>query len=82
MTHEEYRRRPLRDLRMSKFVTTREINSGAQSVPVGTVVSVIGKANGLTISAEACPHCGVSVYMRKVSPHDLREILADEIQAN
>lgn len=54
--------------------TTRVLTSGWLTVPVGTTVRVTGKHNGASIAADACPHCGVRIYMSRVPWLDLDDI--------
>lgn len=45
------------------------MRSRAIEIPAGAVLTVIGKSNGLELESEACSHCGVKVFIRKVEPY-------------
>jgi hypothetical protein len=48
--------------------TTQELSTGVVKIPVGKILKIDGKQNGLHLISEPCGCCGVRVYVRKVSP--------------
>lgn len=67
-----YRRHTLAQLEGKRFITLRTLRSGVMSVPGGTVVEVVRKRGGnVDLSAAPCPHCGVAVFMTRVSALDV-----------
>jgi hypothetical protein len=68
VTEAEWKKRKVRTLVVL-------INSQIQ-IPKGTICSIIRKAGGFTLHASECPHCGVSVYISKVSPRDVTVVEA------
>lgn len=81
MTNAEYKRLTLKQMQQRRWKTARAIGSGVMRIPEGVEVAIREKSGGLSIGSPACPHCGVSIHMRKVCPHDLREIYAHESAA-
>jgi hypothetical protein len=76
MTNATYKKMTLKEMKSRQWKTSREITSGVMSIPAGTVVSITGKGGGLQISGPKCPHCGVSVFCRKVDHWAIEEILS------
>lgn len=54
--------------------TVVNLASGAQSIPVGTVAVIHTARSGITLKTEPCEHCGVAVFIRRVSPMDVERI--------
>lgn len=68
MTRREYRKYTANQLRGMTVVALRDLTSGVMSIPKGTRLTIRSKANGLNLSTEGCPKCGVKMFIRKVEP--------------
>lgn len=68
MTAQEYRKMTKEQLTGRKVRTNVTLKSRAMEIPAGTVLTVVGKSNGLDLESEACSHCGVKIFIRKVEP--------------
>lgn len=50
-----------------RYVKTKvELTNGHTRIPKGTVLRVRENYAGLRLETEACPHCGVSVFITRV----------------
>lgn len=74
MTGAEYTRMTLAQMQSRRWRTACEMRNGNMVVPAGTEVKIVGKRGGLDISGAACPHCGVSVFVRRVRPWNVEEV--------
>lgn len=77
MNWNEYKRTPERLLKGRKAKLVASVQSRVAKLPKGAIVTIIGKRNGLDIESAPCPHCGVSVFMRKVLPTDVELLRSD-----
>ena len=71
MTITEYRRMTLAQLKGRRVRLRREIRNGWGILPVGTVLFIEGKHNGLSLVAERCRTCGVRMSIGRVGPGDV-----------
>lgn len=51
--------------------TIRELRTGMQRIPADTQLTVVYKRGGFDCETEACDHCGVSVFIRRVGQWDV-----------
>lgn len=75
MRWEEYRKNTAEELGKRRWRTTRVLRNGYLSIPIGTEVSITGKRNGFDLESEPCAHCGVQIFIKRVEPGALEEIL-------
>ncbi len=76
MTNAQYKKLTLVQMKSTRWRTTTEIRNGVMAIPAGAEVKITGKGGGLTIRGPKCPHCGVSIFCRKVGNWDVEEILS------
>ncbi len=69
MNVQEYRKMTKEQLKGRKVRTNVPLSTRVMEIPVGTILTIAGKSNGLELESEACAHCGVKVYIRKVEPY-------------
>lgn len=81
MTVQEYRKMTKEQLTGRKVRTNVPLKSRAMEIPAGTVLTVVGKSNGLDLESEACGHCGVKTFIRKVEP-SMVDLLPAEKETN
>jgi hypothetical protein len=74
MTQQEYRRLSEKEMTARRWWTNRELVHNNMRVPAGSEVKITRKFNGLDVEGLPCPHCGVAVRLRRVSPTDIYEI--------
>ena len=60
-----------------RVITQAVLKNGLMEFPIGTVMEVTYSHGGLNLKSLPCPHCGVSIFIRKVSELQVR-LLADE----
>lgn len=53
----------------------RDISNGAGKYPMGMEATVESTSPGLRLIGDACPHCGVRMYITRVPSDDV--VLAD-----
>ena len=77
---KEYRKRTLAQWKKVKVETIVPLRNGYMEIPVGTVCSITDKHGGFTLKTDACPTCGIHVFIRKVTPAHVRiiEVAEDE----
>ena len=51
-----------------KVETFVSMRNGMIEIPVGTICSITDKRGGFTLKTDACPSCGVRIFIRKVNP--------------
>lgn len=56
-----------RDYKGLTVRTVTEIRNGAMIIPAGTVCEVDEWFRGLTLITSRCPHCGVRMFVTRVS---------------
>jgi len=69
MTAQEYRKMTKEQFTGRKVRTNAPLKSRAMEIPAGTVLTVVGKSNGLDLESAPCNHCGVKIFIRKVEPY-------------
>jgi len=74
MTNQEYRRLTLISMQKRSWRTTAEMANGNMLIPAGSKVEIVGKSGGLSLKGPKCPHCGVAIFIRKVSPCEVEEV--------
>jgi hypothetical protein len=64
-----------RDYKGLTVRTKVPISNGFMKIPENTVCTVTeGRSNWVNLSSEPCPHCGVSIYIRKVHRYEVELI--------
>lgn len=71
MNMKDYRRHNEKWFEGKRVKLLDDIQSSSQFIKKGTVLFITGKYNGFTLKTKTCEHCGVAVFIRKVSPHHL-----------
>lgn len=66
----------LPEMERRQWRTTRVLRNGNMEIPAGTDVVVTGKFKGLALEADPCPHCGVRIFISKVDPSGVVEVVA------
>lgn len=69
MTSQKYRKMTKEQLKGRKVRTNVPLSTRVMEIPASTVLTVVGKSNGLDLESEACSHCGVRIFIRKVEPY-------------
>jgi hypothetical protein len=70
----EYRRHNEKWFEGKQAKLLDDIQSPSQFIKKGTILTITGKYNGFTLKTKTCEHCGVAVFIRKVSPLHLELI--------
>lgn len=75
MNGAQYRKLRLVDMQERRWRTTRTLRNGYIELPPGREIEITGKRSGLDVKAAACECCGVRVYIKRVHPGDVEEVV-------
>jgi hypothetical protein len=74
VTWADYKRMTLAEMYRRRWRVVLEVQTHHAVIQPGLEVRVVGKKGGLKVVGPECPHCRVSVVVRKVPPDRLEEI--------
>jgi len=66
-------KRRMRDWEGMLVISRRDLRNGAGFYPAGTVFRVEYAHRGLTLSSDACKHCGMKAYITNVDTDSVIE---------
>lgn len=72
MTVQPFKLRRQKDWIGLKVESVRPLANSLGTVPAGTIFRIETSARYLSAISDPCPHCGIQLYILRVSPEDFR----------
>lgn len=69
MNRQQYRKYTMAQLKGLRVRTIANMRNGMMEISEGTICKIVDKRSGLSLKTDACPACGVSIFISKVAPN-------------